>query len=156
MKGSLEILEVLMCLDDKLKNATLSSAIRERLESHNLNTLNSRLDRLSRTTPKIIEKINRKEMGEKIKPGGDKIKYKLTKDGAKLKDQLIKQSMNILLLDQEIKREILGKILSSNMLTQIINDFSNELEILEISPTGKELGTLKKKLRSILKEHLSL
>lgn len=155
MKGSLEILEILMCLDDKLKNATPSSTIRERLKNHNPNTLNSRLDRLSHVTPKIIEKVNRKEIGEKIKPGGDKIKYKLTKEGARLKDQLIKQSMNILLLDPEIKKEILGKILTSNELTDIINEFSKELESLEINPSGKELGSLKKRLRSILNNHLT-
>ena len=153
MKGSLEILEVLMCLDDNTKNSTLSGTIRKRLGNQNLNTLNSRLDRLSRTIPKIIEKVNRKELGEKLIPGGDKIKYKLTKDGIKLKEQLIKQATNVLLLDQDIKKEILRKILTaeSNKVLEIIDEFSKELDVYS---SGKELTVLKKKLKSVLSKHL--
>ncbi len=149
MKGSLEILEVLMCLD--AKNYTLSSTIRERLGNQNLNTLNSRLDRLSRQN--ILEKKNRKQDGDKIKPGGDKIKYKLTKPiGTTLKDELLKRATNVLLLDQEKKKELLKTILiNGSEISEIEEEYSKTLEAYS---SGKEFTTLKKKLTSVLKKHL--
>jgi len=150
MKGSLEILEVLMCLD--IRQSITSSIIRERLKKRNLNTLNSRLERLSRQN--IIEKINKKEIGDKIKPGGDKIKYKLTKEGLKLKEYLLKQAEGILLLDEKIQKELLKRIITKelNIIPEILNEYSKELDA---HTSGKELSALKKKLKLILNKYLS-
>ena len=149
MKGSLEFLEILMCLD--IKNPTLSSTIRERLGNQNINTLNSRLDRLSNQD--YIEKINRKEEGDKIKPGGDKIKYKLTKKGINKKKELIKQAKNVLLVDEVEKKELLKTIMKQdpNLIPDVVNEFSKEIGIFI---EGKDLIAMQKKLRDLLNKKL--
>ena len=116
-----------------------------------LSQLNSRLDRLSHQN--ILEKKNRKQDGDKIKPGGDKIKYRLTKPiGTTLKEELLKQATTVLLLDQEKKKELLKSILTNGPEIKGIEDEYSKT--LEAYSSGKDLKDLTRKLTSVLKKYL--
>ncbi len=148
MKGSLEILELLMCLN---RNKFLtSSKIRDNLKNYNLNTLNSRLDRLTKTG--LIEKKN---ISGKLKPGGDKIQYKLSKEGNKLKGELIKKAKGILLMDPVEKRDLLKEALleDENIIANIVKEYSQELEE---HIEGKNLTLMIKKLNNIINKNIIL
>jgi len=136
-----------MCLTTKFLN---SSVIRNKLENYNLNTLNSRLDRL--TKQQLIEKSN---ISGKLKPGGDKIKYKITKQGNNLKKDLIEQAKKIILIDSSVKKTLLKEALKEddNIITNIISEYSHELKgYLE----GKELKKKKKKLTTIINKNIGV
>jgi DNA-binding HxlR family transcriptional regulator len=148
MKGSLETLELLMCLHPK--RFYNSSIIRESLEKSNLNTLNSRLDRLTKRG--LIDKRN---ISEKLKPGGDKIKYKLTKEGNKLKEELKEKAKNIIFMDSSIKKALLKQTVleDDNIITNILDEYSQELEV---HFEGKDLSMMTKKLRAIISKNVTI
>ena len=148
MKGSLETLELLMCLHPK--RFYNSSIIRQTLEKNNLNTLNSRLDRLTKRGL-----IDKRDINEPLKPGGDKIKYKLTKEGNKLKDDLIGKAKDIIIRDSNVKKALLKQAIleDDNVIDNILKEYSQELET---HFEGKDLSLMIKKLKTIMNKNIGI
>ena len=89
----------------------------------NINTLNSRLDRLTKRGL-----ILKKDISGKLKPGGDKKEYKLTKAGEDRKNELITKAMEIIITDPSIKKILLKQALleEDNIISNIISEYSKE------------------------------
>jgi len=104
------------------------------------------------TKQQLIEKSS---ISGKLKPGGDKIKYKITKHGNNLKKELIDQAKKIILIDSSIKKTLLKEALKEddNIIINIISEYSQDLEG---HFEGKELTLMKNKLTKIINKNIGL
>ncbi|MHA1146793.1 MAG: hypothetical protein ACTSR8_00945 [Promethearchaeota archaeon] len=92
IEGALESLELLLLL--RADKYSTSGIILDNFKKIKKGTVYSRLETLIKQG--LIEKSNKKLSGKKIKPGGDKIEYKLTINGLTERKRLILKSLNIL------------------------------------------------------------